>query len=143
MDLSTEKTTLIKQLEKVNDLSLIIALKKLLEYGTEKISDKDDVLLEASIQNGLEDIKNRMVKPHAQVMTKMRARYLQQMTYHILWSNEAEITFENNLVYLEKEWSPSTILKFIDRTDDILNKISSNPKLFPYHKKKKTFINVS
>jgi plasmid stabilization system protein ParE len=58
------------------------------------------------------------------------------MTYHILWSNEAEITFENNLVYLEKEWSPSTILKFIDRTDDILNKISSNPKLFPYHKKK-------
>jgi hypothetical protein len=76
MDLSTEKTTLIKQLENVNDLSLIIALKKLLEYGTQKISDKNDVLLEASIQNGLEDIKNTMVKPHAEVMAKMRARYL-------------------------------------------------------------------
>jgi hypothetical protein len=73
MDLSTEKTSLIKQLEKVNDLSLIIALKKLLDYGTEKLSEKDDTLLEASIQKGLEDIKSKMLKPHDEVMAKIRA----------------------------------------------------------------------
>jgi hypothetical protein len=76
MDLSTEKITLIKQLEKVNDLSLIIALKKLLDYGTDNSSVDHDVLLEASIQNGLEDIKNQLVKPHSEVMLKMRSRYL-------------------------------------------------------------------
>lgn len=76
MDLTTEKTTLIKQLENVNDLSLIIALKKLLDYGTEKLSLKDDALLEASIQKGLEDIKNKMVKPHDEVMARLRGRYI-------------------------------------------------------------------
>lgn len=76
MDLSTEKTTLIKQLEKVNDLSLIIALKKLIDHGTYHSLESDDVLLEASIQNGLEDIKNQLVKPHSEIMLKMRSRYL-------------------------------------------------------------------
>lgn len=76
MDLATEKNTLIEQLEKVNDLSLIIAIKKLLDYGTEKFSEKDDALLEASIQKGLEDIKSNMLKPHDDVITRMRARYL-------------------------------------------------------------------
>ncbi|HTN20046.1 MAG TPA: hypothetical protein VL125_06205 [Pelobium sp.] len=76
MDLVTEKTTLIKQLEKVNDLSLIIALKKLLEYGTENLSEDDNPLLEASIQNGLEDIKSKMVRPHQEVMAKIKSRYL-------------------------------------------------------------------
>jgi hypothetical protein len=76
MDLATEKNTLIKQLEKVNDLSLIIALKKLLDYGTENLSEKNDALLEASIQKGLEDIKSNLLKPHDEVITKMRSRYL-------------------------------------------------------------------
>jgi plasmid stabilization system protein ParE len=58
------------------------------------------------------------------------------MNYHILWSKEAEITFENNLDYLEKEWNARTILQFINRTDDILNKISHNPKLFPQYRKR-------
>lgn len=58
------------------------------------------------------------------------------MDYHVLWSNEAELTFENNLKYLEREWNTVTILAFIDRVDDILKKISSNPKLFPRYRKK-------
>jgi plasmid stabilization system protein ParE len=58
------------------------------------------------------------------------------MDYHVLWSNEAELTFENNLKYLERAWNTKTILEFIDRVDDILKKISSNPKLFPHYRKK-------
>lgn len=76
MDLATEKSTLIKRLDKVNDLSLIIALKNLLDYGADTSSRKDDALLEASIQKGLEDIKNKMVKPHNVVMARMRGRYV-------------------------------------------------------------------
>ncbi|HTN20047.1 MAG TPA: hypothetical protein VL125_06210 [Pelobium sp.] len=44
------------------------------------------------------------------------------MNYHILWSNEAELTFENNLEYLEREWDTKTIINFIDRVDEILEK---------------------
>ena len=76
MDLAKEKVGLIEQLEKVNDLSLIIALKNLIDYGTNDLSKKDDRLLEASIQRGLEDIKNKLVKPHHEVMEKLRARYI-------------------------------------------------------------------
>ena len=76
MDLAKEKLTLIEQLEKVNELSLIISLKNLIDYGANDLSRKDDTLLEASIQKGLEDIKNKMVKPHHEVMEKMRARYI-------------------------------------------------------------------
>ena len=45
------------------------------------------------------------------------------MSYSILWSEEAEITFENNLNYLEREWTTTTLVEFIDRVDDILIKI--------------------
>jgi hypothetical protein len=76
MDLATEKTTLIKQLEKVNDLSLIIALKKLIDYGTVDLLKKEDPLLEASIQKGLEDIKNKLIQPHDEVMARIRSRYI-------------------------------------------------------------------
>lgn len=57
------------------------------------------------------------------------------MAYDIIWSEEAENTFENNLEYLERDWNTTTILAFIDRVDDVLMKISSNPKLFPHYKK--------
>jgi plasmid stabilization system protein ParE len=58
------------------------------------------------------------------------------MVYQILWTNEAEITLENNLEYLEKKWNVATIIKFIERVNDILEKISVNPKLFPLYRKK-------
>lgn len=57
------------------------------------------------------------------------------MSYSILWSEEAENTFENNLDYLEKQWNTTTIVAFIDRVDDVLMKISFNPKLFPLYNK--------
>jgi hypothetical protein len=76
MDLTSEKSTLIKQLENVNDLSLIIALKKLLDYSTEKPSLKNDALLEATIQNGLEDFKNKLLRPHKEVIEKIKSRYV-------------------------------------------------------------------
>lgn len=57
------------------------------------------------------------------------------MTHGIIWSNEAEHTFENNLEYLERDWNKKTMISFIDRVDDVLKKISFNPKLFPLYKK--------
>jgi hypothetical protein len=59
------------------------------------------------------------------------------MIYDIVWSNQAEITFYNNLEYLEEEWSRKTILDFINRVEDILQKISLNPKLFPAYREKR------
>lgn len=58
------------------------------------------------------------------------------MIHQIKWTPEAEITFDNNLRYLEKEWGLVIINDFLDRVEDILNKISTNPKSFLYHRKK-------
>lgn len=76
MNLTAEKAAVIKQLEKVDDLSLVIAVKHLLEYGTNHHAEQNDLLLEASIQKGLEDIKTNMLKPHSEIMENIRSRYI-------------------------------------------------------------------
>lgn len=75
MDLTTEKAELIKQIQRVNDLSLVIAVKHLLDYGTNKKIHENDVLLETSIQTGLEQAKKNMFTSHNEVFSQIRVRY--------------------------------------------------------------------
>ncbi len=49
----------------------------------------------------------------------------------VLWSEEAKETFNQNILYLEKEWSQSVIDNFLDKTDEAISTISKHPLLFP------------
>lgn len=49
------------------------------------------------------------------------------LTIH--WSFDAIEDFEQNIEFLEKRFTEIEVQKFIDKTDDILNIISKEPKL--------------
>jgi plasmid stabilization system protein ParE len=48
----------------------------------------------------------------------------------IKWSDEAVKTFDDNIVYLMKEWSENEIRKFIKQTNTKIKSIELNPKLY-------------
>jgi plasmid stabilization system protein ParE len=60
------------------------------------------------------------------------------MPKQIIWSPLTENDFANFLDYLDKNWDRKVASNFIDLTENTLNQISLNPKLFPiwYNKKK-------
>ena len=74
MDIGTEKAEVIKRFEKVYDLSLIRAVKNLLDFGISKQAVGDDAL-EASIDRGLKQSELGEVTPHEDVMKDIRAQY--------------------------------------------------------------------
>lgn len=83
MDLPTEKLNLITQIVKIQDESLITAIKGLLEFGLkhqhdaeqkdfwDELSDEQKARLEQSIKQ----VKNDEVIPHEEVMQFFRQKY--------------------------------------------------------------------
>lgn len=55
------------------------------------------------------------------------------MSARIFWTSEAEKTFQENLQYLSKEWDANVITNFLDRVDEAILLIGSNPRLYQYH----------
>jgi plasmid stabilization system protein ParE len=51
----------------------------------------------------------------------------------INWTPEAERTFSENLEYLAYRWGNKVVLDFINKVDDALEVIVSNPEAFPLH----------
>jgi predicted transcriptional regulator len=74
MDIGAEKEEVLKRFEKVYDLSLVRAIKNLLDFGLSKQSTADEAL-EASIDRALQESLDGEVMPHEQVMTEIRDRY--------------------------------------------------------------------
>lgn len=56
---------------------------------------------------------------------------------NVVWTKKAEITHQENLNYLKKEWSNVTLLKYLDKLENVIQNISGNPKLFPLYNKEK------
>ena len=52
------------------------------------------------------------------------------MAYKIIWSPEAEDTFDCILEYLEKNWTRKEIIKFIKETERTIEFLKQNPYLF-------------
>ena len=73
MDISSEKAEIMRRFEQIHDISLIKAIKNLLDFGLSRQADND--ALEASIDRGLNESKTGQTKPHDQVMREIRARY--------------------------------------------------------------------
>jgi len=52
------------------------------------------------------------------------------MAFKVIWSPEAESTFDDIINYLESEWSEKEIQKFIFNTEKIISLRRQNPFLF-------------
>ena len=58
------------------------------------------------------------------------------MVVKIHWTDEAKLTFDNIVNYLEREWSEKEVRKFIAKSNNVLELISKNPQMFKTTKKK-------
>ena len=56
------------------------------------------------------------------------------MSLRINWTSESEKTFSQNLEYLSKEWNNVVINHFLDRVEEVLEKIKSSPRLYPQYR---------
>ena len=57
------------------------------------------------------------------------------MRYTIEWTGESEATLNENIEYLSDEWDLFAINNFLDRVDEVVENIASNPKLYAVHRK--------
>lgn len=56
------------------------------------------------------------------------------MNIRINWTSESEKTFNQNIEYLSKEWGSLVLNRFLDRVEEILDQVKSNPRLYPSHR---------
>lgn len=56
------------------------------------------------------------------------------MSRTLRWTLESKKTFEQNLEYLAKEWDNQVINNFLDRVEEVLEQIRSNPELYQQHR---------
>jgi len=73
MNIAAEKEEIMKRFNLVNDISLIKAIKNLLDLGLP--AQPHNPALEASIKRGLKQSDNREVRPHEEVWAEIRNRY--------------------------------------------------------------------
>jgi plasmid stabilization system protein ParE len=59
------------------------------------------------------------------------------MAYQIKWTPRAEESYENNIAYLDKEWTEREIKKFVIAVDEKLKLIAVFPELFIETNKRK------
>lgn len=72
MDISAEKAEIMRRFEEVNDVSLIRAIKSILDFGLSRQNREDD--LNSSIDRAIADAENGMLRPHEEVMKELRER---------------------------------------------------------------------
>jgi plasmid stabilization system protein ParE len=53
----------------------------------------------------------------------------------IVWSDEAEKDYEENLIFLFEEWNLQVVQDFTEETERILTVINEMPKAFRHYKK--------
>ena len=61
------------------------------------------------------------------------------MAIKIIWTNEAEKTFDDIITYLKNEWSKKSAIKFVRKSNEMINSISLNPFAFQKSDKENGF----
>jgi predicted transcriptional regulator len=74
MDITTEKAEILKRLDQVNDLSLVSAVRNLLDFGLSK-QNLENNEMENSINRGLQQAERGELRPHEEVIAEIRDRY--------------------------------------------------------------------
>jgi plasmid stabilization system protein ParE len=49
----------------------------------------------------------------------------------VIWTPEAKESFDLNVDFLLRDWGVQVTSEFMDRLDDVILKIQSNPQLYP------------
>jgi plasmid stabilization system protein ParE len=60
------------------------------------------------------------------------------VSYTVIWSPAARITYYQILEYLLEKWTAKELEAFIDRTEEVINHICLNPLLYPYSRESDT-----
>ena len=55
------------------------------------------------------------------------------MKVSVVWTPEAERTFQAQLEYLEENWPAETLRKFIDSVFEVIDNLEENPALYPLY----------
>ena len=61
------------------------------------------------------------------------------MAVKVVWTQEAEKTFSNNISYLLKEWSEKEVRSFVSQTENAISRISNFPESYPTGTKSKNY----
>jgi len=60
------------------------------------------------------------------------------MAIEVSWSDEAIRTFQENIDYLQENWSVKEVIRFIQQTENIITRVKKFPQSYsPGHKNKK------
>ncbi len=52
------------------------------------------------------------------------------MALKIIWSKEAENTFQKNIEYLQNNWTEKEILNFVRQSNHIISRIEQHPLMY-------------
>ena len=55
------------------------------------------------------------------------------MSKAIIWTPEAETTFQAQLTYLEQTWPEMSLRKFVDRVYEVINHTANHPEMYPVY----------
>ena len=56
------------------------------------------------------------------------------MSLSVIWTPEAESTFQAQLDYLEANWPEVTLRKFIDRVFEMIDQLEQRPEIYPVYR---------
>lgn len=74
MNIAAEKKDIISRLKQVNDMSLILAFKNLLDFGLSRQAAETETL-EDAIEAGMRQSDRRQIHSHKEVMAEVRKKY--------------------------------------------------------------------
>ena len=58
------------------------------------------------------------------------------MSFSVYWPDDALISFTQNIEYLQRDWPSNVLSEFVNRIDEIIESVRTNPYLFPLHRPK-------
>ena len=56
------------------------------------------------------------------------------MSLPVVWTPEAQSTFQAQLDYLEENWPEVTLRKFIDRIFEVIDQLTEHPEMYPIYR---------
>jgi len=53
------------------------------------------------------------------------------MAFEVNWSDEARLTFDNNIEYLRTDWTEKEVGRFVQQTEQAIKRIEEQPESYP------------
>lgn len=155
MDILALKLDLVEKILQTENRSVLSRVAEI--FSAENDNDWWENLppeIQQSILQGEEDIRNKNLFTHEQIVQETKSKYglwfllnplfltvrcihsipLEKKTrikMQIIWSSRSKFTYFQILDYLQKNWTKREMIQFVSRTEKVLHAIKANPSLFP------------